>query len=311
MISFVGSVNMDMVIRVQSIARVGETVEGGEFITAPGGKGANQAVAAAKAGGVAYFIAKVGQDNFGENLVSSLNNAGVKTNYLTKETGSQSGIALIMVDAKGQNIIAVSAGANMKLSRKDIDFASPVIKQSKALVLELAIPLDTIEHALMLAKEYNIKTIVNATPVSKFDAKFISKIDVIIINEIEASILANRSVSNIISGEEAIRCLKKKGIPSVVITLGEKGLLIAEKNNILFVRGHSVQLVDTIAAGDAFVGGFACAIDEGMTLFKAAEFGNYVAALSVTKAGAQPSMPTRQEIENLMEQNKTPQNSKI
>ena len=299
-IAVVGSSNMDLVVKSARIPAVGETILGGDFIMAPGGKGANQAVAAAKLGAEVYFIAKLGDDIFGQQSLSNFKKEGVNTTYVAQTKEAPSGVALIMVDEKGNNSIVVAPGANHKLSPEDVEQAASDIASSGAVVAQLEVPLETIECAAQLANRSEVPFILDPAPAQKLSAELLKMVDVLTPNETEAQILTGMEVTDEESARTASEKLLSSGVKTVILTMGEQGFLLADTEKTEFVTARKVQAVDSTAAGDAFTGSLAVGVAEGKTVSEAASFANYVAALSVTKMGAQPSMPTLQEVQDFM-----------
>jgi ribokinase len=299
-VTVVGSSNMDLVVKSTRIPAVGETILGGDFIMAPGGKGANQAVAAAKLGAQVYFIAKLGDDIFGQQSLNNFKKEGVNTTYVVQTKEAPSGVALIMVDQKGSNSIVVAPGANQKLSPEDVKKAESDIASSGAVVAQLEVPLETIECAAQLAGKSSVPFILDPAPAQNLSAELLKMIDVLTPNETEAQILTDTEVTDEESARRASDKLLSSGVKTVILTMGEQGFLLADTEKTEFVAARKVQAVDSTAAGDAFTGSLAVGVAEGKTLSEAASFANYVAALSVTTMGAQPSMPTLQEVQDFM-----------
>lgn len=296
----VGSSNTDMIIKLDKIPVPGETVIGGEFSTAPGGKGANQAVAAARAGGDVTFVACVGEDMFGEKSVEGFVKDGIHIDHIFKQNKEASGVALIFVDKKGENSIAVASGANFELTPDHISQVSDVIKSADILVMQLETPLETVTAAAKVAKENGVKVILNPAPAQHLGDDLLECLSVLTPNEIEAEVLTGVKVDDDSSAEKAARILLDKGLESVLITLGAKGVFAASRDGSQIVPGFKVEAVDTTAAGDVFNGAVAVALCENTSLEDSIRFANAAGALSVTKLGAQPSAPTRQEIEGFL-----------
>lgn len=299
-ITIVGSSNTDMIIKVEHLPKPGETILGGEFTKAAGGKGANQAVAAARAGGNVNFIAKVGDDIFGETAIKGFveDNINVESVLIDKEVPS--GIAQIFVAVDGENCIAVASGANAKLSVEDIVKSGDMIKQSKILLTQLETPLDTVAEAVKIAAENNVTVIVNPAPAAPLSDECLANISVITPNETEADMLTGIFVSDEISASDSSNILRSKGVDSIIITMGFKGAYVNHKGDKFFVPGYKVKAVDTTAAGDVFNGALAVALSQDKEFKEAVNFANAAAALSVTKMGAQPSVPTLAEINNFL-----------
>jgi len=291
---------MDLVVKSPRIPSVGETILGEDFIMTPGGKGANQAVAAAKLGAEVYFIAKLGEDIFAEQSLNNFKKEAINTKYIIQTKESPSGVALITVDSAGNNVIVVAPGANQKLSPEDVEKAQSVIASSGALVAQLEVPLETVEFAARLANRSGVPFILDPAPAQKLGAEFLKMVDVLTPNETEARILTGIEITNEESARTAAKNLLEYGIKAVVLTMGAKGFLLATCDKTELVPAVEVDAVDTTAAGDAFTGTLAVGLAQGKTLADAALFANYAAALSVTKMGAQSSMPTREAVETFM-----------
>ena len=291
---------MDLVVKSPRIPVVGETILGEDFIMTPGGKGANQAVAAVKLGAQVYFIAKLGDDIFAEQSLKNFKKEGVKTKYVIQTSDAPSGVALITVDDAGNNVIVVAPGANQKLSPEDVKKAESDIASSGAVVAQLEIPLETVEFAAQLANDSGVPFILDPAPAQKLSPELLQMVDVLTPNETEAQILTDTDVTEEDSARIAAKKLLECGVKSVIVTMGAKGFLLAADDKMEFVPAVKVNAVDATAAGDAFTGSLAVGLAQGKTLADAATFANYVAALSVTKMGAQSSMPTREAVEDFM-----------
>ena len=296
----VGSSNTDMIIKTPRIPKPGETILGGAFLTAAGGKGANQAVAAARAGGNVTFVARVGEDIFGDQSIKGFQNDNIDIKYIKRDKTQPSGVALIFVDEKGENSIAVASGANAKNSPDDVLEAEEAIISADVLLMQLETPLGTIAAAASIAKKAKVKIILNPAPACQLDDSLLSMLSIITPNETEAELLTGIHVTDSQSAEEAAEALLSHGPECVIITLGSKGAFLKTKDEAETICGFNVNAVDTTAAGDVFNGALSVAIAEGKTLKDAISFANAAAALSVTKLGAQPSAPTRDEIKSLL-----------
>lgn len=296
----VGSSNTDMIIKLDRIPCPGETLLGGEFVVAPGGKGANQAVAAARAGGTVTFIARVGRDMFGDKAVEGFKKDRIKVNYILRDPKAPSGVALIFVAKDGENSIAVASGANGRLSPLDIRKARKAFETAQVLVMQLETPLETVTAAADLAKKQNTTVILNPAPARPLPDDLLSKLAFLTPNETEAELLTGIKVKDEITAGKAAKALLNKGVKSVVITLGAKGALLTTTEFTQLIPGFKVEPVDTTAAGDVFNGALAVALCEGKSLTEAVRFANAAGALSVTVMGAQPSAPTRRNIDKLL-----------
>lgn len=292
----VGSSNTDMIIKVHRIPKPGETILGGEFSTAPGGKGANQAVAAARAGGDVIFIAKIGNDLFGKQTIQNLKKDKISTKYVSIDPQHPSGVALIFVAKDGENSIAVAPGANANLQPQDVILASNALENGGLILMQLEIPLDTIKTAANLAAKNNIPVILNPAPATQLPDDLLQLCSIITPNESETEILTGVKITSEKSIIKAAHKLMDKGPNTVIITLGARGAFVVSKDLTGLIPAFKVKPVDTTAAGDVFNGALAVAIQEGKSLIDALTFANAAAALSVTKLGAQPSAPYRKEI---------------
>ena len=299
-IAVVGSSNMDLVVKSNRIPVVGETILGGDFIMVPGGKGANQAVAAAKLGAEVYFVAKLGKDVFAEQSLANFRKETVNTKYVIQTDDAPSGVALMLVDDGGNNLIVVAPGANQKLLPADVENAKSDIASCGAVVAQLEVPIETIECAAKIANDLKVPFVLDPAPARELGPELLSMVDVLTPNETEAQILTGIEVTDEESARAAAGNLLGRGVKAVILTLGDKGFLLADSEQTKYVSSQKVEAVDSTAAGDAFTGSLAVGIAQNKALSEAALFANYVAALSVTKMGAQPSMPTLGEVESFM-----------
>ena len=299
-IVIVGSINTDMIVKVPRIPKPGETILGGKFSTAAGGKGANLAVAAARAGGDVTLIARVGNDMFGKQALEDFESNNINAKYIKTDNAEPSGVALIFVDEKGENSIAVASGANARLSHRDVTEAEEVIKSADILLMQLETPMESVKRAAKKAKEAGVKVILNPAPACPLDNTLLSTLYVITPNESEAELLTDISVTDFPSAEKAAFILLDRGVEVAIITMGSKGALIKTRELTKIVPGFKVNAVDSTAAGDVFNGSLVVAMAEGKTLEETVQFANAAAALSVTKLGAQPSAPKRVEIERML-----------
>lgn len=299
----VGSLNMDLVVSVARLPRVGETIRGSGFQMVPGGKGANQAVAMAKLGAEVAMVGRVGDDAFGETLVGNLARQGVRVEHVYPDGDSLTGMAMIAVDSEGQNSIIITPGANSRLQRADIDTCAPLFARAKILVMQFEIPMSVVEYALEKGREHNLTVILNAAPASLLPEaqKAIALTDFLVVNESEAEILAGLGVHDVATAQEAGEALLPLGPQAVVVTLGEEGAVLVTREGRAHVAAPRVDVVDTTAAGDAFVGGLAISILRGKPLLEAVRYATHTGSLAVTKMGAQPSLPTRQEVAAFLE----------
>ena len=296
----VGSSNTDMIIRVPRIPRPGETILGGTFSMAAGGKGANQAVAAARAGGKVAFVARVGDDMFGRQAVLGFKKDGLTVRHVVKDKIAPSGIALIFVATDGENSIAVASGANGRLSPQDVLAARELIENAQVVVTQLETPLNTVRAAARMAAGKKIPFILNPAPARPLDDELLKKVSFITPNETEAELLTGVRVADDAGAEKAAKILLAKGVKTVIITLGAKGAYVRSERFTGVVPGFEVKALDSTAAGDVFNGALAVSLAEGKPLDQAVRFANAAAALSVTKMGAQPSAPRRAAIEKML-----------
>ena len=295
----IGSSNTDMVIKSAHLPAPGETILGGEFFMNPGGKGANQAVAAAKLGGEVVFVAKVGDDIFGQEAVQGFKNEGIDTDYIVVDPRNPSGVATIMVDDQGENCIAVASGANGALSPADIDNAMARIDAADVLLMQLETPIPTIDYAASAGSEKWKTVILNPAPAQALSDDLLAKLDVITPNETEAEILTGIKVENTTDAEKAALALREKGVGTVIITLGSQGAFVVADSFTGMVPVRKVNAVDTTAAGDTFNGALAVGMANGLPIEAAVEFANKAASVSVTRLGAQASAPRLEELEGL------------
>jgi len=296
----VGSSNTDMIIKLERIPRPGETILGGEFVTAAGGKGANQAVGAACAGGQVTFIARVGRDMLGEQAVAGFMRHGINVDHVLRDPAAPSGVALIFVAKDGENSIAVAGGANGRLSSADVKKAAKVFAGASVLVMQLETPLATLQTAAELAAKAGVRVILNPAPARPLPDKLLRHVSVLTPNETEAELLTGIAVTTDTSAAKAAAKLRARGVETVILTLGARGAFIADATGSRRVPGFKVKAVDTTAAGDIFNGALAVALAEHQPLDQAVRFANAAAAISVTRLGAQPSAPSRKEIAKLL-----------
>jgi ribokinase len=294
----VGSLNADLVVKAPHFPQPGETISGGDLQIIPGGKGDNQAVAEARQGTSVAMVGRVGKDSFGPELINNLKQNNVDTAYVQIDPGSATGTAIIIVDANGQNSIVLSPGGNGKVSPADL--ANVSFSDHKLLLLQLEIPIEAVLSATKRAKEGGLRVVLNPAPAYSLPDELIALPDFILPNETELSLLTNQPVSDVSSAEKAARRLLERGAQNVIVTLGANGALIVTDIQVLHVDTYEVDLVDTTAAGDAFIGGFASALLQNKSLEYAVSYGCACGALTTTKFGAQPSLPTREEVERFI-----------
>lgn len=296
----VGSLNADLVVRSPRFPQPGETISGEDLQIIPGGKGANQAVAAARHAARVSMVGRVGSDSFGPFLVDNLKSNQVDESHV-KVDDSATGTAIIIVDANGQNSIVLSPGANGKVSPADVDVEHASFLNSKLLLLQLEIPTPTVLHAAKQAREHGLQVILNPAPAKPLPAELLAHVDILIPNESELALLTSLPVHDAASAETAAKEILKLGVKTVIVTLGSKGALLVTESQTAHVNAFKVNVVDTTAAGDAFIGGFAASLLlDGKSLEEAVRYGCACGALAATKFGAQPSLPTKNEVETFI-----------
>ena len=293
----IGSSNTDMVVRSERLPRAGESVIGDKFMMAGGGKGANQAVAVAQMGHRVLFVAAVGNDIFGNAAVQGYENFGIDTSHIIRKD-EPSGVALIMVDGAGQNSISVALGANNSLTAKDVMPALEQISEGDIVLLQLEIPISTVDACVAMAAAKGAKVILNPAPAAPVCDSTLSKLYLITPNQTEAQTLTGVEVTDTASAQFAAQKLIDLGVKRVVITMGSQGAYLYQDGQGEIIPAHKVNAVDTTAAGDVYNGALCAALAEGMILTEALHFAAKASAISVTRAGAQPSIPTRAEVDN-------------
>ena len=294
----IGSCNTDMVIKTSRLPIPGETILGGEFMMNPGGKGANQAVAVSRLGGDVTFLCKTGNDMFGAQSVELYKSEGIDATYIFRDSESPSGVALITVDMNGENSIVVASGANNHLSSDDVIKAKDVIESADILQMQLEIPMQTVEYAARIAHAKGVKVILNPAPApaSPLSDELLKNVDIIIPNVTETGIISGKAVTDYQSAVIAADIIASKGVETIIITMGSKGAFIKDGDAYYEVPANKVQAVDTTAAGDTFCGALCVGLSENMELKSAVEFAGKASAISVTRMGAQASVPYRDEI---------------
>ena len=292
---------MDLVAQAERLPRAGETLLGQSFATVPGGKGANQAVAAARLGGQVAMIGCVGADAYGHALRQALADEGIDCQGVRVAKDVATGIAMIVVDANSQNAIVIVAGGNGQLESTDIERFDGLLQTADVVVCQLEIPYPVVAFVLQRAHEAGKTVILNPAPVTgPLPSQWLGWIDYLIPNETEAQALTGLAVNSVAEAEQAASLLREAGAGKIILTLGERGVLFADGVQFRHSPGRKVQAVDTTAAGDTFVGGFAAALARGLDESQAIAFGQAAAALSVTRAGAQPSIPTLAQVEQVL-----------
>ncbi|MDC9594207.1 ribokinase [Xenorhabdus sp. IM139775] len=293
-----GSINVDHILNLKSFPQPGETVKGEQYQVAFGGKGANQAVAAGRCGAGITFIACVGQDDIGERICQQLAKDNINTSSIEAIEGELTGVALIFVNQQGENVIGINAGANGRLTPDYFLRHDQTVKEAEALLLQLETPLETVQLAAETAKKHHVKVILNPAPAQQISDRLLSLVDIITPNETEAEYLTGIAVTDDVGAEKAAWALHDKGIETVIITLGSRGVWLSEKGKEgKIVPGFSVKVIDTIAAGDTFNGALVTGLLEGKEMLSAIRFAHAAAAIAVTRQGAQPSVPWRNEID--------------
>jgi len=295
----IGSSNTDLIAKAKCLPKPGETVLGGAFSVAPGGKGANQAVAAARLGADVTFMCKVGRDDFGETAKANFVKEGIDVSYVLCSETQPSGVALIAIDENAENSIVVASGANLELSPEDVDAIKDIDKYDVVLV-QLETPMDTVEHIGELATAHSLKFILNPAPAAHLSKELLNNVTLLTPNETEASAISGIEIVDDETAVKAAEAITKAGVKMVIITMGGRGSLIYDGKTAEFIPAFKVKAVDTTAAGDVFNAALAVGLSEGKTLVEAAKLATAASAIAVTRLGAQPSAPTRNETEELL-----------
>jgi ribokinase len=297
----IGSLNMDLVVKTERMPSPGETLAGSGFRTIPGGKGANQAAAMARLGGRVSMVGRVGADAFGRELVDNLAAQGVDTRHVRADSEAPTGIAMIVVDRDGENSIILAPGANGRVSRADVDAGEGLIREAQAVVLQFEIPLEAVAYAMEVAARHAVPVVLNPAPAYPISGDLLSRVSYLILNESEARLLTGVQVQDVASGYHAASLLRDRGVGVVILTLGERGALLVVETSTGGGQRHiptrSVNVVDTTAAGDAFVGGFCISLIQRLDLEAAVRFAAAAGTLAVTRFGAQTSLPDRAEVQ--------------
>ena len=296
----IGSANVDFLIKSEKLPRLGETVTDGLFMQNYGGKGANQAVGAARSGGNVAFITCLGDDLYADEIIGNFGKDGIDSRYVFKEYGVATGSALVMLDSKGNNYLSVAPGANYRLTREHIDVAIELFREAELILIQMEIPLDTTSYIFELAKKYRKRIVFNLAPARPFDLTMLENVYAFVVNEVETSMVTGLRVESEDEIKVAALALLNWGPEMVIITLGAKGSFVATKKESQFVPAFNVNATDTTAAGDIYCGSLAVALAEGKSLVEAVLFAGAASAISVTRLGAQPSAPTRDEIDALL-----------
>lgn len=294
----IGSSNTDMTVRSATLPKPGETVLGGDFRMGPGGKGANQAVAARLLGGEVTFVCKLGRDMFGEGASKHYESCGLDTSKILW-SDKPSGVALITVDSKAENSIVVASGANADMTVTDIDSVADIIKSSGILLLQLEIPMNAVVHAAEIAYNAGVQVVLNPAPAAVLPAELLKCVSILIPNETEASAISGIDINNFETAAAAAERLKGMGVREVIITMGSRGSVVCD-GDCTFVPAVKVNAVDTTAAGDTFCGGVCVALSEGKDLLEAVKFATAASSIAVQRPGAQDSIPNRCEVDKLL-----------
>lgn len=295
----IGSSNTDMVVKADKLPKPGETVIGGTFLMNPGGKGANQAVTAARLGSQVTFVAKVGNDIFGKQAIQQFQVENINTSFVTTDPEHPSGVALISVDSRGENYIIVAPGSNSHLDIRIVEQALELIKGDAIVLLQLEIPLNIVEFAVERSYEKGLTVLLNPAPARALSTKMLQYLHVITPNEFEAEMLTGIPVIDVATAAAAAKKLYESGVPNIAITMGAKGAYLHTASISKMIPGPPVTAIDTTAAGDCFNGALAVAISEGLELDQAVAFACKASSISVTRMGAQSSLPYRKEVNEI------------
>lgn len=296
-----GSLNMDLVVRTERIPRPGETVHGHEFATIPGGKGANQAAAAARLGSSVEMIGRVGADSFGPALLDNLRAQKVGVSHVETDPQAATGTAMIIVDANGENSIVVAPGANGRVRLEDVEAARALLAGARFLVMQFEIPLEVVRAAISLAQELGLPVILNAAPAYPVGVDYFRGIHYLVVNETEAHVLTGIEVTDLATAREAGHALLAQGVAVAIVTLGANGALLVTQEDTAHVPAREVEVVDTTAAGDAFVGGLTVALLKKYDLVEAVRYATCAGTLATTVLGAQTSLPSAEEVKAFYE----------
>lgn len=300
-----GSLNMDLIVRASHIPRPGETVHGEGFSMIPGGKGANQAAAAARLGVDVEMIGRVGADSFGPVLLANLRAQGVGTSHILRDPEAASGTAMIIIDAHGENSIVVAPGANGRVTMDDVAAARGLLREARYLVMQFEVPLPVVGEAIALAGELGLSVILNPAPAYHVADEFFRGVHYLVVNETEAQLLAGVEVDDLNTAGDAGRALLDVGIPVIIITMGAQGALLVTRGESTPVPAREVKVVDTTAAGDAFVGGLVAALLKGFELPEAVRYATCAGTLATTVLGAQTSLPSADRVRAFYEEGKS------
>lgn len=292
----VGSINMDFIIKLEEIPKVGETLLGESLEQVPGGKGANQAIALSRLGTETYFLGKIGRDNLGESLIENMKISEIKVDNIEKIDGISTGMAMINVDKDGNNNIVVVPGANAEVNKEYLKNNEKLFKDVDAALFQFELPIDTVNYGLEISKKYNKTTIVNPAPAMDMSDEMLKNIDILIPNEHELARIAKMKIETEKDLIVASRKIISKGVKDIIVTLGSKGVMYVNKDSKKSFAPYKVNVVDTVGAGDSFIGGFVSEFLKSKDIDKAIDLGQKAAALTIQKVGAQTSIPTSDEI---------------
>jgi len=292
----VGSANTDMIVSLERLPRPGETLLGGTFLSAAGGKGANQAVAASRAGGRVSLVARLGADALGDDALKGYLHDGIDVTQISRDRRAATGVALIFVARNGENSIAVAGGANGRLSPQHIGKSRSTIAAADVLLMQLETPLNAVQAAARIAAAKGAIVILNPAPARRLPSGLLRHVSILTPNETEAQVLTDVKINGLATLERAALRLRRRGVRTVILTLGARGAYVSSEEFTALIPGFKVKAVDATAAGDVFNGALAVALGEGQPLHEAVRFANAAAAISVTRRGAQPSVPTRRQI---------------
>jgi ribokinase len=296
----IGSSNVDLIMKMDRLPEKGETITDAQFFQVYGGKGANQAIGAVRSGGKVAFVNCVGDDAYTPQMLENFLNDGLDIRYVFQQSGIASGHALVMIGSEGANYLSVAPGANYRLTPQLIDCAMPVIEEAAIIIMQYEIPASTIQYVFEIAQKKNIQVLWNFAPARAFDLSYLARTEILVVNETEAAFLSGQKVETEMQVEQAANQLIRMGTRMVIITLGKRGAFALSKDEKVFVPAFKVNAVDTTSAGDVFCGSFAVALTEGKTLTQCLQFASAASAICVTRIGAQPSAPTRKEIDGFL-----------
>ena len=297
----IGSANTDLTVKTGRLPHPGETVFGDEFLVSYGGKGANQALAALNAGASVTLLARIGTDTYGNRLYDHLVQSGLPSEGLLRDSSHPAGLALIALDKEGNNQIIVIPGSNSRLAVDDLHSFEPVLRRGSVLLTQLESPFPVVEHGLRLARNHGMTTILDPAPARSLSEEIYALVDILTPNEVEAGSLSGVIVKDPSDAEKAALALHSRGCTAVIVTMGAQGALLSYAGGVTYVPAFKVSSIDTVAAGDAFNGALAAVLAEGRVVSEAVRFAMAAAALSTTKRGAQESLPTRKDIERLLQ----------